>query len=218
MNLIPTVLEESSRGERAYDIYSRLLRDRIVFVGRQLDDEMANIVTAQLLFLASEDAEKEINLYLNSPGGSLNSALAIYDVMQHVQPEVQTICTGMAASGASLLLAAGAKGKRMALPHAQIILHQPWTGGIQGQASDIDIHAREILRQRSELVRLYAQLCGREAEQVERDIERDFYMTPQEAISYGVIDLVIEPAKLAQQGAGNGHHPERDQSQARKQA
>jgi ATP-dependent Clp protease, protease subunit len=218
MNLIPTVLEESSRGERAYDIYSRLLRDRIVFVGRQLDDEMANIVTAQLLFLASEDAEKEINLYLNSPGGSLNSALAIYDVMQHVQPEVQTICTGMAASGASLLLAAGAKGKRMALPHAQIILHQPWTGGIQGQASDIDIHAREILRQRSELVRLYAQLCGREAEQVERDIERDFYMTPQEAISYGVIDLVIEPAKLAQQSSGNGHHPERDQGQARKQA
>ena len=209
MNLIPTVLEESSRGERAYDIYSRLLRDRIVFVGRQLDDEMANIVTAQLLFLASEDPAKEISLYLNSPGGSLNSALAIYDVMQHVQPEVQTICTGMAASGASLLLAAGARGKRLALPHAQIILHQPWTGGIQGQASDIDIHAREILRQRSELVRLYAQLCGREAEQVERDIERDFYMTPQEAISYGVIDLVIEPAKLAPRAAANGHRPER---------
>ena len=218
MNLIPTVLEESSRGERAYDIYSRLLRERIVFVGRQLDDEMANIVTAQLLFLASEDAEKEINLYINSPGGSLNSALAIYDVMQHVVPAVQTICTGMAASGASLLLAAGAKGKRMALPHAQIILHQPWTGGIQGQASDIDIHAREILRQRSELVRLYAQLCGREAEQVERDIERDFYMTPAEAISYGVIDAVIEPAKLAQQSAQNGHHPERDQREARKPA
>lgn len=218
MNLIPTVLEESSRGERAYDIYSRLLRERIVFVGRQLDDEMANIVTAQLLFLASEDAEKEINLYINSPGGSLTSALAIYDVMQHVQPPVQTICTGMAASGASLLLAAGAKGKRLALPHAQVILHQPWTGGIQGQASDIDIHAREILRQRSELVRLYAQLCGREAEQVERDIERDFYMTAQEAINYGVIDAVIEPAKLAQQSGGNGHHPERDQREARKQA
>jgi ATP-dependent Clp protease, protease subunit len=218
MNLIPTVLEESARGERAYDIYSRLLRERIVFVGRQLDDEMANIVTAQLLFLASEDAEKEINLYLNSPGGSLNSALAIYDVMQHVQPAVHTICTGMAASGASLLLAAGAKGKRMALPHSQIILHQPWTGGIQGQASDIDIHAREILRQRSELVRLYAELCGREAEQVERDIERDFYMTPQEAINYGVIDAVIEPAKLAQRSGANGHHPERDQGEARKQA
>jgi len=218
MSLIPTVLEESSRGERAYDIYSRLLRDRIVFVGRQLDDEMANIVTAQLLFLASEDPEKEINLYLNSPGGSLNSALAIYDVMQHVLPPVQTICTGMAASGASLLLAAGAKGKRLALPHAQIILHQPWTGGIQGQASDIDIHAREILRQRSELVRLYADLCGREAEQVERDIERDFYMTPAEAISYGVIDGVIEPAKLAQQSGQNGHHPERDQREARKPA
>ena len=218
MNLIPTVLEESSRGERAYDIYSRLLRERIVFVGRQLDDEMANIVTAQLLFLASEDAEKEINLYLNSPGGSLNSALAIYDVMQHVQPAVQTICTGMAASGASLLLAAGAKGKRLALPHAQIILHQPWTGGIQGQASDIDIHAREILRQRSELVRLYAQLCGREPEQVERDIERDFYMTPAQAIEYGVIDAVIEPAKLAQRSGQNGHHPERDQSEAGKKA
>ena len=218
MNLIPTVLEESSRGERAYDIYSRLLRDRIVFVGRPLDDEMANIVTAQLLFLASEDAEKEINLYLNSPGGSLNSALAIYDVMQHVQPPVQTICTGLAASGASLLLAAGTKGRRLALPHAQIILHQPWTGGIQGQASDIDIHAREILRQRAELVRLYADLCGREAEQVERDIERDFYMTPPQAIEYGVIDAVISPAKLAEPGRSNGHHPERDQREARKPA
>ncbi len=218
MNLIPTVLEESSRGERAYDIYSRLLRERIVFVGRPLDDEMANIVTAQLLFLASEDAEKEVNLYINSPGGSLNSALAIYDVMQHVQPPVQTICTGMAASGASLLLAAGKHGKRFALPHAQIILHQPWTGGIQGQASDIDIHAREILRQRSELVRLYAQLCGREPEQVERDIERDFFMTPEEAINYGVIDAVIEPASLRTQGGANGHHPERDQRQAGKPA
>jgi ATP-dependent Clp protease protease subunit len=218
MSLIPTVLEESARGERAYDIYSRLLRERIVFVGRQLDDEMANIVTAQLLFLASEDQEKDISLYINSPGGSLNSALAIYDVMQHVQPAVQTICTGMAASGASLLLAAGAKGRRLALPHAQIILHQPWTGGIQGQASDIDIHAGEILRQRSELVRLYAQLCGREAEQVERDIERDFFMTPREAITYGVIDGVIEPAKLAQQGAQNGHQPERQQRETRSPA
>lgn len=216
MNLIPTVLEESSRSERAYDIYSRLLRERIVFVGRVLDDDMANLVTAQLLFLASEDPEKEINVYINSPGGSLPSALAIYDVMQHVQPRVQTICTGMAASGASLLLAAGAKGGRLALPHAQIILHQPWTGGIQGQASDIDIHAREIIRQRSELVRLYAQLCGREAEQVERDIERDFFMTPAQAIDYGVIDGVIEPAKLANQSGANGHHPERDQSAARK--
>jgi len=217
MNLIPTVLEESSRGERAYDIYSRLLRERIVFVGRQLDDDMANIVTAQLLFLASEDHQKEINLYINSPGGSLTAALSIYDVMQHVQPPVHTICTGLAASGASLLLAAGAKGGRLALPHAQIILHQPWTGGIQGQASDIDIHAREILRQRSELVRLYAQLCGREAEQVERDIERDFFMTPTEAINYGVIDAVIEPTST-QQGGSNGHHSERDQRQAGKPA
>src|SRR5215472_14521887 len=136
--LIPTVLEESSRGERAYDIYSRLLRDRIVFIGRPLDDDVANLVTAQLLFLESENPDKDISVYINSPGGVVTSALAIYDVIQHVKPRVATICTGLAASGASLLLASGAKGYRMALPHAQIVLHQPWTGGIQGQASDID--------------------------------------------------------------------------------
>jgi ATP-dependent Clp protease protease subunit len=203
--LIPTVLEESSRGERAYDIYSRLLRDRIVFIGRPLDDELANLVTAQLLFLESEDPEKDVSLYINSPGGQVTSALAIYDVIQHVKPRVATICTGLAASGASLLLAAGARGHRMALPHALIVLHQPWTGGIQGQASDIDIHAREILRQRAELVRLYSQLCGREQEQIERDIERDFHLTPEEAVRYGVIDQIIDrPQAAAADPARNG--------------
>jgi ATP-dependent Clp protease protease subunit len=204
--LIPTVLEESSRGERAYDIYSRLLRDRIIFVGRPLDDEVANLVTAQLLFLEHEDPDKDISLYINSPGGVVTSALAIYDVMQHVRPRIATICTGLAASGASLLLAAGAKGSRMALPHSSIILHQPWTGGIQGQASDIDIHAREILRQRAELVRLYSELCGREAEQIERDIDRDFHLTPEDAVRYGVIDEIVNRPAAAVASAKNGHH------------
>ena len=204
--LVPTVLEESSRGERAYDIYSRLLRDRIVFIGRPLDDEVANLVTAQLLFLEYENPDKDISLYINSPGGVLNSALAIYDVMQHVKPRIATICTGMAASGASLLLAAGAKGYRMALPHSLIVLHQPWTGGIQGQASDIDIHAREILRQRAELVRLYAELCGREPEQVERDIERDFHLTAEEAVRYGVVDQIVDRPQGAAPSAQNGRH------------
>lgn len=203
--LIPTVLEESPRGERAYDIYSRLLRDRIVFIGRPLDDEVANLVTAQLLFLESEDPDKDISVYINSPGGQVTSALAMYDVIQHVRPRVATICTGLAASGASLLLAAGAKGSRMALPHALIVLHQPWTGGIQGQASDIDIHAREILRQRAELVRLYSVLCGREAEQIERDIDRDFHLTAQEAVRYGVIDQIVERPVPAVPSAKNGH-------------
>ena len=202
--LIPTVLEETARGERAYDIYSRLLRERIVFVGRPLDDEVANIFTAQMLFLESEDPEKDIHVYINSPGGSLTAAFAMYDVIRHVKARVATICTGMAASGGSLLLAAGARGLRMALPHAQIVLHQPWTGGIQGQATDIDIHAREILRQRQELVRLYSDLCGREFEQVERDLERDFYMTAEEAQRYGVIDEIIDRPSLAARAASNG--------------
>jgi ATP-dependent Clp protease, protease subunit len=194
MGLIPTVLETTGRGERAYDIYSRLLRDRIVFVGQPIDDHVANLVTAQLLFLASEDPEKDIYVYINTPGGSVTAAMAMYDTMQYVAPKVATICTGMAASGGSLLLAGGAKGMRMALPHAEILIHQPWMGGLQGQATDLEIHAREIIRQREELVRIYARHTGQSPEKIERDIERDYFMTAEEAVKYGLIDTVIESA------------------------
>jgi ATP-dependent Clp protease protease subunit len=192
--LVPTVVETTGRGERAYDIYSRLLKDRIIFVGGEITDQMANLIVAQLLFLQSEDPEKEIGLYINSPGGSLSAALSIYDTMQYVRPDVLTLCTGFAASGGSLLLAGGAAGKRYSLPHSQILIHQPWAGGMQGQATDIEIHAREILRQREELVNIYARHCGRPKEQVERDIERDFFMTPEEAREWGLIDSVLERA------------------------
>jgi ATP-dependent Clp protease protease subunit len=190
--MVPTVIEDSGRGERAYDIYSRLLRDRIVFVGGEINDQLANLVVAQLLFLASEAPDKDIGLYINSPGGSVSAALSIYDSMQFVSPDVLTLCTGLAASGASILLAAGASGKRYALPHAKIVIHQPWTTGIQGQASDIEIQAREILRQREELVEVYVRHCGRPKEQVERDIERDFFMTSEQAREWGVIDGVMD--------------------------
>jgi ATP-dependent Clp protease protease subunit len=190
--LVPTVIESTGRGERAYDIYSRLLKDRIVFVGGEINDQMANLIVAQLLFLQSEDPEKDIGIYINSPGGSVSASLSIYDTMQYVRPDILTLCTGFAASGASLLLAGGAGGKRYSLPHSQILIHQPWTGGMQGQATDIEIHAREILRQREELVNIYSRHCGRPKEQVERDIERDFFMTPEEARAWGLIDGVIE--------------------------
>jgi ATP-dependent Clp protease protease subunit len=170
--MVPTVVETTGRGERSYDIYSRLLRDRIIFVTGELNDEVANVVVAQLLFLQSEDPEKEIGLYINSIGGAVTAALSIYDTMQYVRPDVTTLCTGIAASGGSVLLAGGAPGKRFALPHASIVIHQPWTTGMQGPASDIDIRAREMLRQRQELVDVYVRHCGRPREQVERDIER----------------------------------------------
>jgi ATP-dependent Clp protease protease subunit len=189
--MVPTVIEDSGRGERAYDIYSRLLRDRIVFVGGEINDQLANLVVAQLLFLSSENPEKDIGLYINSPGGSVSAALSIYDSMQFISPDVLTLCTGLAASGASILLAAGTAGKRYALPHAKIVIHQPWTTGIQGQASDIEIQAREILRQREELVEVYVRHCGRPKEQVERDIERDFFMTAEQARDWGLIDGVM---------------------------
>jgi ATP-dependent Clp protease protease subunit len=192
MSLVPTVVENSHRGERAFDIYSRLLKDRIVFVGQPIDDALANLVTAQLLFLAAEDPDKDIQVFINSPGGSIGSALAIYDVMQYVRPKIATICTGLAASGGSLLLAAGDPGLRMSLPHAQILIHQPWTPGMQGQASDIEIHARELLRQRETMVRIYAKHCGRQIEEVERDVERDFFMTPEQARDYGLIDAIVD--------------------------
>ena len=206
--LIPNVIETTARGERAYDIYSRLLRDRIIFVGSQIDDDVANLVIAQLLFLDSEDPDKEISIYINSPGGSLSAGLAIYDTMRYVHPPVSTLCTGMAASAASLILGGGTPGKRLSLPHCQIVLHQP-SGGMQGpaQATDIEIHAREILRLREIVIGIYAQHTGRPKEQIERDIERDFFMTPQQAKDYGLIDAIIEPSvkTMAAGYSPNGH-------------
>jgi ATP-dependent Clp protease protease subunit len=192
MHLIPTVITNDGRGERAFDIYSRLLKDGIIFVRGPIDDDVASIVTAQLLFLESEMPERDIQIYINSPGGSLTASLSIYDAMQYVGPKVATLCTGLAASGASILLAGGAKGMRMSLPHAQILIHQPFTQGIQGQASDIQIHAQEIIRQREQLARLYAKHCGRELEDVERAMERDFFMTPEQAKEWGLVDLIVE--------------------------
>ncbi len=184
------VIEQTSRGERAYDIYSRLLRDNIIFIGTPIDDNVANLVIAQLLFLEAEDPEKDIYLYINSPGGSVTASLAIYDTMQYVKPGISTICMGQAASGAALLLAAGAKGKRYALPHSRIMIHQPY-GGTQGQATDIQIQAREILRMREELNRIFARHTGQPLERIEKDSDRDFFMAPEEARSYGLLDEVI---------------------------
>jgi ATP-dependent Clp protease protease subunit len=194
--MIPTVIENTGRGERAYDIYSRLLTERIIFVGKEIDDALANTVVAQLLYLQSVDPEKDISLYINSPGGSAYAGLSIYDTMQLVSPDVSTFCTGMAASAASILLTGGAPGKRYALPHARIVIHQPWHPGIQGQASDIDIQAREILKQRDLIVELYMRHCGRAREQVERDIDRDNYMSPEQAIEWGLIDGILEKPPL----------------------
>ncbi len=192
MSLIPTVITSDGRTERAYDIYSRLLKDGVVFVRGVIDDDLASTVTAQLLFLENEAPERDIHLYINSPGGSLTAALSIYDAMQYVGPKVATLCTGLAASGASLLLAGGEKGLRMALPHSQILIHQPHTQGIQGQATDIQIHAQEILRQREQLARIYAKHTGRNLEEIERAMERDFFMSPEQAKEWGVIDLIVE--------------------------
>ena len=190
--MIPTVITSDGRSERAYDIYSRLLKDGVVFVRGVIDDDMAATVTAQLLFLENEAPDRDIQLYINSPGGSLTAALSIYDAMQYVAPKVGTLCTGLAASGGSILLAGGAPGMRMSLPHAQILIHQPFTQGIQGQATDIQIHAQEILRQREQLARLYARHCGRQLEEVERAMERDFFMTPEQAKEWGLIDLIVD--------------------------
>ncbi len=192
MSLIPTVITNDGRGERAYDIYSRLLKEGIVFVRGVIDDDVATTVTAQLLFLESEMPDRDIQVYINSPGGSLTAALSIYDAMQYVGPKVGTLCTGLAASGGSILLAAGAPGMRLSLPHAQILIHQPHSQGIQGQATDIQIHAQEILRQREQLARLYAKHCGRQLEDVERAMERDFFMTPVQAKEWGLIDLIVD--------------------------
>ena len=197
MSLIPTVITNDGRGDRAYDIYSRLLKDGVVFVRGVIDDDLASNVTAQLLFLENEAPDRDINVYINSPGGSLTATLSIYDAMQYVSPKVGTLCTGMAASGASILLAAGEAGMRMSLPHAQILIHQPHTQGIQGQATDIQIHAHEILRQREQLARLYAKHCGRQVEDVERAMERDFFMTPEQAKEWGLVDMIVEKSPMA---------------------
>ncbi len=195
MPLIPMVVEQSSRGERAYDIYSRLLKERIIFLGTAINDEVANLVIAQMLFLEAEDPDREIHLYINSPGGIVTSGLGIYDTMQFVKPPVTTLCMGQASSMAALLLAAGATGKRSSLPHARILIHQP-LGGFQGQATDVDIQAREILRLREELNEIMAKHTGQPLERIHRDTERDFYMSGEQAKEYGLVDEVISQREL----------------------
>jgi ATP-dependent Clp protease protease subunit len=190
MNLVPMVVEQSSRGERAYDIYSRLLKDRIIFIGTPIDDHVSNLVVAQLLFLSAEDPDKDISLYINSPGGSVTAGLAIYDTMQYIKPDVSTICIGLAASMGSFLLAAGAKGKRYALPNSEIMIHQP-LGGVRGQAADIKIHADWIIKTREKLNRVYAERTGQPLERIEKDTDRDFFMSAKEALEYGLVDHVI---------------------------
>jgi len=191
MALVPMVVEQTSRGERAYDIYSRLLRDNIIFLGTPVDDTIANLVIAQLLFLEAEDPEKDVSVYINSPGGSITAGMAIYDTMQFIRPDVVTICIGQAASMAALLLSAGAAGKRYALPNSRILIHQPSMGGLSGQATDIDIHAREILRMREITNQLLAKHTGQKLDKVEKDVERDFIMNAQQSKEYGIIDEII---------------------------
>jgi ATP-dependent Clp protease, protease subunit len=190
LNLVPIVVEQTARGERSYDIYSRLLKDRVVFVVGQIDDYMANVVVAQLLFLESENPDKDVHLYINSPGGIVTSGLSIYDTMQFIKPDVSTICLGQAASMGSLLLAGGAKDKRYCLPHSRIMIHQP-SGGFQGQASDIDIHAREILKIRERLNKIMSKHTGQSVERIERDMERDHFMEAEAAVEYGLVDKVL---------------------------
>jgi ATP-dependent Clp protease, protease subunit len=188
--LVPTVVESSNRGERAYDLYSRLLRERIIFLGTPIDDTIANLICAQMLFLESEDPDKDINLYINSPGGDITGLLAVYDTMKYIKPAVSTFCFGQAASAAAVLLGAGAKGKRFALPHARVLLHQPW-GGVGGQASDIEIQAREILRMKDMLNDMLAQDTGQSVDRITKDTDRDFIISATEAVEYGLIDEVI---------------------------
>ncbi len=188
--LVPTVVESSNRGERAYDLYSRLLRERIIFLGTPIDDTVANLICAQMLFLESEDPDKDINLYINSPGGDITGLLAIYDTMKYIKPDVSTFCFGQAASAAAVLLGAGARGKRYALPHARVLLHQPW-GGVGGQASDIEIQAREILRMKDMLNSMLANDTGQSVERITKDTDRDFIISADESVEYGLIDEVL---------------------------
>ncbi len=194
MHLIPTVIEQTSRGERAYDIYSRLLKDRIIMLGSPINDTVSNSIVAQLLFLAAEDPDKDISIYINSPGGSITSGMAIYDTMQHIQPDVSTICIGMAASMGSFLLMAGTKGKRFALPNSEVMIHQP-LGGTQGQASDIEIHAKRIIQMREKLNKIYADRTGQSLEVIQRDTDRDKFLSAEEAKEYGLIDEILYETK-----------------------
>ncbi len=194
--LIPTVIEQTSRGERAFDIYSRLLGHRVVFLGRPIDDELANLVVAQLLHLESDDPDKPVALYINSPGGSIDSMFAIYDTMQHIRPEVQTTCIGMAASAASLILAGGAAGQRSVLPHARVMIHQPWVQNVGGQAADIEIHAAEILRQRAMANEILARHTGQDVETIASDTDRDRWLTADQAVAYGLVDRILAPASV----------------------
>jgi len=203
MPLIPMVVEQTARGERSFDIYSRLLNDRVVFLGGEVDQETANLIVAQFVHLESDDPDKDIHLYINSPGGSVYDGLAIYDAMQFIRPDVQTICYGIAMSMGSLLLAGGAPGKRLALPNSRILIHQP-SGGFQGQSSDIEIHARETLALRARVDELYAQHTGQEIERVHSDMDRDRYFTSEEAVAYGLVDRVIDQRELNGRGKGFG--------------
>jgi ATP-dependent Clp protease, protease subunit len=189
--LIPMVVEQTNRGERAFDIYSRLLKDNIIFLGTPIDDNVANVVTAQLLFLEAEDPDKDIHLYINSPGGSISAGMAVYDTMQYIRPDVSTICIGQAASMGALLLAAGAPGKRFALPNARVLIHQPSMSGLAGQATDIDIHAKEILRLRESMNQILTKHTGQSLERIEKDVERDYILTASQAKDYGIVDQVI---------------------------
>ncbi|MFZ0336119.1 MAG: ATP-dependent Clp protease proteolytic subunit [Candidatus Acidiferrales bacterium] len=193
--LVPMVVEQTNRGERAYDIYSRLLKDHIIFIGTPIDDHVANLVTAQLLFLAAEDPEHDISLYINSPGGVITAGMAIYDTMQFVRPDVVTYCVGQAASIAAVLLMAGTPKKRYTLPNSRILIHQPWLSGLSGQATDIDIHAKEILRTRGELNKLIAHHTGQPVDKIEKDVERDFIMSAEQAKEYGVVDEIISKSR-----------------------
>lgn len=196
LGMVPMVIEQSGRGERAYDIYSRLLKERVIFLVGPVNDQSANLVVAQLLFLESENPDKDISFYINSPGGSVSAGMAIFDTMNFIKPDVSTLCTGMAASMGAFLLAAGAKGKRFALPNSKIMIHQP-LGGTQGQATDIEIHARDILKTREQLNRILAERTGQPLEKIERDTERDYYLTAAESAEYGLIDKVIEKRPTA---------------------
>ena len=191
MVLIPMVVEQTSRGERAYDIYSRLLKDNVIFLGQAIDDNVANLIIAQMLFLEAENPEKDISLYINSPGGSVTSGFAIYDTMQYVKPDIATICLGQAASFAAVLLAAGKKGKRYALPNARVLLHQPWLQGLGGQASDIDIHAKDIMRMKRRISEILAGHTGQPLDKIDRDTDRDYILSAAESVEYGVVDQVI---------------------------
>jgi ATP-dependent Clp protease protease subunit len=201
LNLVPMVVEQTARGERSYDIYSRLLKDRVVFIVGGIEDQVANLVVAQLLFLESENPDKDINLYINSPGGVVTAGLSIYDTMQFIKPDVSTICVGQAASMGSLLLAGGTKGKRHCLPHSRVMIHQP-SGGFQGQASDIDIHAREVLKLRAQLNAILAKHTGQSMEQIEKDSDRDYFMGADDAVEYGLVDSVLSARKIGGKDAG----------------